>query len=266
MNMYSQIVKLLKKALYPMRTSLGRFMINPETVDRNGITYKAASLIAAEKIEGDYLEFGVYRGDSFIAAYRSIELAFKNSYTPGVWNSDRDCRERYAIWNKMRFFAFDSFQGLPSVKGLDVHSNDFVEGKYDCSHDEFRQNLQKAHIPTERITAVPGWFDESLTDKLIEKHRLETAAIVLIDSDLYESSKDVLNFITPLLAQGTVVIFDDWFCYRGNPGLGEQRACREWLEANPHLHLAEYHKEGPWRNSFIVSKLNGDPVDRDCGK
>jgi O-methyltransferase len=50
-----------------------------------------------------------------------------------------------------------------------------------------------------------------------------------------------------------VLIFDDWYSYRGNPGLGEQRACAEWRAQHPEWILTEYQKEGPWRTSFIVN-------------
>ncbi|MGH9471088.1 MAG: hypothetical protein ACRD1N_12200, partial [Terriglobia bacterium] len=48
--------------------------------------------------------------------------------------------------------------------------------------------------------------------------------------------------------------FDDWYCFRGNPDLGEQRAFREWAQSKPEWYFTEYQKEGPSRNSFIVSR------------
>jgi hypothetical protein len=250
----SLVVRSLKRALHPIRTALGRFVIAPDFVDTNSISYRAASLIAAEKIEGDYLEFGVYRGDSFVSAYRGVEKAFENSSTPGAWNLDEDCAERRRIWNQMRFFAFDSFQGLPSLAGADRRTRDFAPGKYRCSREEFTSHLVKARVDMERVRVVAGWFDDVLNEETIERHCLRTAAIVHIDCDLYESARTVLRFLTPLVTDGTVVIFDDWYCYRGHPNFGEQKACREWLEANPDLHLTEYQKEGPWKNSFIVNR------------
>jgi hypothetical protein len=75
---------------------------------------------------------------------------------------------------------------------------------------------------------------------------------VTVDCDLYESAKVVLDFMTPLLTAGSVLVFDDWFSFRGDPAFGEQRACAEWRAENPKWDLVEYQKEGPWRNSFIV--------------
>ena len=35
-----------------------------------------------------------------------------------------------------------------------------------------------------------------------------------------------LNFITPTLHDGSVIIFDEWYQFHGNPNLGGQRALR----------------------------------------
>lgn len=252
--MTSKLKSAVKAALRPMRESLGRFVLPSTTVNTSSIAYCAGSLIAAEKIEGDYLEFGVFRGDSFIAAYRAIELAFHNASTPGGWNLEKDCEDRRALWSRMRFCAFDSFEGLPALAGVDQKTDDFAEGKYSCSQEQFTANLREGGVPLERVQIVPGWFNETLNDATVDRFQLSKAAIVHVDCDLYESAIAVLEFLTPLLSDGAVVIFDDWYCFKADPGLGEQRACREWCEAHPELHLIEYHKEGPWKNSFIVTR------------
>ncbi len=256
--MSSRLKRVVKGALRPLRESLGRFALPPSGVNKSSIAYCAGALIAAEKIEGDYLEFGVFRGDSFLSAYRAIELAFHDASTLGDWNLEKDCEERRQLWSQMRFFAFDSFEGLPSLTGADRQTRNFVPGKYRCSQDGFTANLRKGGLPLERVMVVPGWFDEVLHQRTIDRFQLNKAAIVHIDCDLYESARAVLEFLTPLLSDGAVVIFDDWYCFKANPDLGEQRACREWCEANPELHLTEYHKEGPWKNSFIVNRRRSD--------
>lgn len=73
-------------------------------------------------------------------------------------------------------------------------------------------------------------------------------------SYLFESAKLVLNFIRPLLVDGTIIIFDDWYTFKGNPNLGEQHAFKEWLDNNPGWIATQYHKEGVWCNSFILNK------------
>ena len=66
----------------------------------------------------------------------------------------------------------------------------------------------------------------------------------------------VLDWVTDLLVQGSVVVFDDWFYNQGRKDLGEQKAFYEWLGRNPQLELNEY-----WRDvtaiAFIVSFRDG---------
>jgi len=248
-----EIKEMLVKLFYPIRTIMGRFVITPSRM-KNSLIYKVAAFMAADKIEGDYLEFGVYTGGSFIAAYKAIQEVFKNACKPNIWNTEQDRIEKRELWERMRFFAFDSFQGLPKPSGVDTVSRDFVEGKFSCSQDDFKRNVERQGVPLNRTVIVPGWFRDTLNDDTIERFNMKSAAIIYIDSDLYESAKMVLNFITPLLVDGTVIIFDDWYNFKGNPNLGEQRACREWLESNPDWILTQYQKEGPWKNSFIVNK------------
>ena len=110
----------------------------------------------------------------------------------------------------------------------------------------FRSNLSD-------VVTVKGYYDQSLTRETKEKHSLRHAAMVMIDCDLYESTAPVLDFLTDIVNQGTILIFHDWFRFKGSPNCGEQRACREWLKRNPHLELLEYWREGPQAVSFLVN-------------
>ena len=57
-----------------------------------------------------------------------------------------------------------------------------------------------------------------------------------------------------VLSDGTMVCFDDWFMYKGNPNQGEQRAFREFLEAHPHWQAIPYQPYSVFCNSFILSR------------
>jgi O-methyltransferase len=260
--------QFLKRALHPWRTALGRFSLSPleaRVAALEGAVYdlrqsqtlfhKAAALIAADKIEGDYLEFGVYRGGSFVSAYHSLAAVFATMTTPGVWNTEPDCVARRAQWSRMRFFAFDSFEGLPRPQGLDALSRDFTDGKFACSESDFRRYAASQGVPPDKLVTVPGWFKDTLNRATTERHALSRAAIVHVDCDLYDSTRTVLDFVTDLLVEGSVLIFDDWYNFGGDPDLGEQRAFREWRWAHPDFVVSEYQKEGPWRNSFLVHRL-----------
>lgn len=190
------------------------------------------NFVANCKIEGDYLEFGVYRGNHFIATYKLAEKC-------GL--------------DQMRFFAFDSFEGLPPVSGEDKFAPpQFKEGEFRCDQETFSKILRTNRINMDRVSITAGWFNETLTNSKREELGLKRAAIVWIDCDFYESTVPCLDFITPLVQDGTVIIFDDWFCFRGSPKYGQQRAFREWLEVNPSIRASEFYKYGWHGNSFIL--------------
>ena len=221
---------------------------------------KAAKFVACEMIEGDYLEFGVYRGGSFIAAYRALETAFARRIAQETGGADETASRtrRRALWDAQRFFAFDSFQGLPPLTQDDRSSDDFAAGQYACSLEEFRRLVVASGVPEARLRTVPGWFDETCTAATRDEHELRKAAIVWIDADLYSSTRTALDFVTDLLQDGTVLIFDDWFSYRGSPYEGEQRAFREWSERiADRWTVQEYQRESWKRMSFIVSRRPG---------
>ena len=77
------------------------------------------------------------------------------------------------------------------------------------------------------------------------------AAIIYIDCDLYESTRDVLNFIKHFVQDGTIICFDDYYNYRGRADMGEQRALAEFLAAHPHVSCRPYMPYSPLGMSFI---------------
>lgn len=199
----------------------------------------AMEFAAHHKLNGDYLEFGVWKGRSFIRAYNIWKYLF----------------EKRSELKSMRFYAFDSFEGLPEIKNKeDISTGEFQKGQYFCTEEDFKKNVANAGVDLSRVEIVKGWFIKALNDETKKKLPIKHAAIVFIDCDLYESAVSVLNFITDYVVDGSILIFDDWFCFRGNSKRGEQKAFNEWLKKNPSISAVEYHKFN-WRgNSFIISK------------
>ena len=223
---------------YVRRLLLGKTLLS-RLDDDYKILVQAARLTYT--VEGDYLEFGVWKGRSFAEAYHEIPKGFE--YTR-QWDSTK---------HPCRFFAFDSFEGLPEIKGAD-EGGPFKKGEYSCGQENFLAYLASQSVNLNEVICVAGWYNKSLTDEVKAKHNLKRARIIHIDCDLYESTRDVLNFCTSLIQEGTVVMFDDWFQYKGNPQLGEQRAFNEWLQKNPEFQAVEFMKEPPFRNSFIITR------------
>ncbi len=243
----------LKSAIRPLRAAAGRFVV-PVEPPTSTIIYKAAEIASSERIQGDYLEFGVFRGSTLIQAFHTIRRSYLDRAADRTSIHSAEFRQSVrGLWNGMRFFAFDSFRGLPPLTGADLDTRDFVEGKFACSAEDFLARAATHGVDLSKVVPVPGWFADTCREETIRLHAMRAAALVHIDCDLYESTRVVLQFIEPLLVDGTIIIFDDWYAFRGNPALGEQRAFHEWAPTQPHLTFTEFQKEGPWRNSFIVN-------------
>ena len=222
--------------------------IPPNYVGDNGCIRAAASFAAWNQIPGDYLEFGVWRGYSFTTAYHEITQQRRNHLRLGYTSLEYDAWKA----SNPRFFAFDSFEGIPT--GADAERMiDYGAGSYACSEEEFAALIAAQGVDLERVVRVKGWYQDTCTDETKRRHRLTSVAIALIDCDLYESTVPVLDFLTDIVQQGTILIFDDWFRFRGSPDSGEQRACREWLERNPHLELIEFWRQAPQAVAFLVN-------------
>lgn len=189
--------------------------------------------VAFSRLKGDYIEFGVYRGDSFISAFHFARMNFLTN---------------------MKFYAFDSFQGLPEIKGIDIDSDDtqFYRGEFTCGLDQFKKILKRNNVDSKKVHIVQGWYHEVLNNATQLKIPLKHAAVVWIDCDLYESTMPVLDFISDYLQDGSILVFHDWFCFKASPNRGEQRALTEWLARSEELSVSEFHTFGWNGKSFIV--------------
>ena len=207
----------------------------------------AIDFSVANNVRGDYLEFGVFQG-------RSFSHAFHYWYrTYAAYRASAALDAEGFLSFRPRFFAFDSFEGLPPVEQAPLPLHWRGPKAMACPLDSFRANLAEAKVDLTRVTTVQGYYDQSLTAACRQQHALDRAAIVHVDCDLYESTVSVLDFITPLVVDGTVLIFDDWFYYQGHPNRGEQGAFHQWLARNPQLVTTELTTVYP-ASAWIVNQ------------
>lgn len=165
---------------------------------------------------GYYFEFGCHEANTMRMAWKHTRHLFNWTYV-----------------------AFDSFQGFPEPSEMD-RSEVFQKGRCATSEEEFIRRVVAAGMPRRQLWTVHGFYNESLTDSRRNSLLPMKAAVIYIDCDLYASTVDVLKFIVPFLQPGTILVFDDWQCFRGDPEKGQKRAWREFCEAHPKL------KFEPW--------------------
>ncbi len=144
--------------------------------------------VLADKVDGDFIETGVWRGGACIFM-RAILAAH------GV--TDR------------KIYVADSFEGLPKPeeekysadKGDRHHVYDFLA----VSKDEVQSNFQRYGLLDDQVVFLKGWFKDTLPHLKAEK-----LAIIRLDGDMYSSTMDALNNLYSKLSVGGFCIIDDY--------------------------------------------------------
>ena len=121
----------------------------------------------------DYLEFGVYKGDSI------------NEWS--LLSSSADSR----------FYGFDTFTGLP-----EHWFKDYGKGAFDTGG-------KNPDILDIRVTFIKGTFQDTLGSFLNSFNR-RNRIVVHIDADLYSSTLFVLLSMHHYLKGGDIIMFDDF--------------------------------------------------------
>ncbi len=122
----------------------------------------------------DYLEFGVYQGDSL------RQWLGLNPHP------------------KSRFYGFDSFEGLPE----DWLSGHKSKGAFTCQGE-------MPAIDDPRATLVKGWFNQTL-EPFLADFTVQNQMVVHLDADLFSSTLYVLMTLNRVIPKGTVFVFDDF--------------------------------------------------------
>ena len=162
--------------------------------------------VIREKIPGDLVETGVWRGGASIFM-RAILAAYGDT-TRKVW-------------------CADSFRGLPSPnvedypadKGAPWHERQELA----VSLETVRKNFARYGMLDEQVEFLEGWFKDTLPTAPIER-----CAVIRLDGDMYESTMDALRSLYAKLSPGGFLIIDDY----GIPEDTCRRAIHDFREAN----------------------------------
>ena len=144
--------------------------------------------IVANKVEGDLIEAGVWRGGAAIFM-RAVIQALGDM--------------------KRKVWVADSFRGLPKPnpnkypadRGLDLST----ARQLAVPLETVKRNFEWYGMLDDRVIFLPGWFSDSLPTAPINK-----LALIRLDGDLYESTIDGLKHLYPKLSIDGYVIIDDY--------------------------------------------------------
>ena len=180
----------------------------------------------------DYLEFGIFRGFNLWYAQALIKS----------WGIE-----------DVRFFGFDSFFGLPEINGLDA-DGPFHEGQFYASRAEVEHFLTRSGTDWDRTTLVEGFFSDTLRESPQKRHGERKFSLCVVDCDLYTSTKEVLDYIALLISDPSIIWFDDWNDYSGDPELGERKAFTEFCEKHSDWSAEPLEVPGGNGCGFIMSR------------
>jgi len=180
---------------------------------------------------GDYYEFGLYRGYTFLAAYEASK------------------RSGLAA---MRFYGFDSFRGLPELQDEEAGDPRFFQGQFAASREQVRSDLTKRGMDWSRAELIEGYYEDSLTDQLKSALPRKHAGVVLLDCDLYSSTVTALDWLDDLVRPGSILLFDDWESYGDRRDIGQPRAFHEYLAARPHWRAEDFGRFSKHGLGFVL--------------
>jgi len=172
------------------------------TMPRMYSLYEATKFVVENKIRGDIVECGVWRGGSVMLICRTL-------LSLGV--TDR------------RIFLYDTFEGMSRPTEKDVtwtnkNAMDLWIKHYDgerCNWtysdiDEVRRNVASTRYPENELHFVKGKVEDTLPGCIPEE-----ISILRLDTDFYESTRHELIHLFPRLVSGGILAIDDYGSYRG---------------------------------------------------
>lgn len=215
------MIQFLARAFFLQNLLAKLFAFFPAGVGHNLGKYsalkKAFYLTSLDGVEGDYLEFGVFTGSSMSAA---IEMQRKDIVSRG---------------KPVRFVGFDSFAGFGNLSDKEKDHPFFKDSFFKTDVASVQKRLSALVSDPSRVQLVEGFFDATLAGKSPKDYGVDKAAVVMVDCDTYSGATIVFDFIKPALQEGTYLIIDDFFSYKGASQMGTygaflkfQSELRDW--------------------------------------
>ena len=172
--------------------------------------WKAVKYVVQNRINGDFVECGVWRGGSSMLAAMALIAEVDTSR---------------CLW------LYDTFEGMPPPRDNDIEIRSgkpakfFLESEQRkparntwaiCALEDVQANLRSTGYPEEKIIYKKGLVQHTLL------HSKPTEiAILRLDTDWYDSTLVELRELWPLLASGGVLMIDDYGWWAG-----QRQACQ----------------------------------------
>ncbi len=185
------------------------------SVERLYALYKAVEYLSAAKIEGSFVECGVWRGGSIMCAALSLQKAGDASRS---------------------IYLYDTFEGMVPPEEIDVDLSGqpasaqlATEQRDKDSHiwaysplEAVRANVESTGYPSSLVRYVKGPVEETIPATIPD-----SIALLRLDTDWYSSTSHEMQHLFPRLVRGGVLIIDDYGHWQG-----ARRAVDEYFAAS----------------------------------
>ena len=167
-------------------------------------TLKSCRYVVENKIPGDFVECGVWRGGNSILAKRLFEQLDSNK----------------SVW------MFDTFEGMtaPTEYDVETHTKNYAGKKFEDSQqdthndwcyaslEDVKNNCLNSKLKLDGLNFVKGDVSKTL---VIKENLPKEISILRLDTDWYESTKSELEVLYPILSVSGVLIIDDYGYWEG---------------------------------------------------
>jgi len=179
--------------------------------------------VTTNQLEGDYIEFGTYEGNTFIESWRQW-IYFQKWISKQLKSKEQWRADSIRDFSKLtpKFIGIDSFAGIPEN---DESSLYFSAGDFAATKDGVNKRCLDEGMPKNQFELIESFYSELQADTFTNK-----AAVIHIDADIYQSAVEALELMRNSIQQGTVILFDDYNCFDASNNKGERRALREFSE------------------------------------
>lgn len=212
LKIFNLKINRIKKDVYPIDINNNFIeeykMIKEYTatsIERAYALKSAITYIIKNKIKGDFVECGVWKGGSCMLMAKT--LVNEGEKERKIW--------MYDTFDGMTEPTDDDCEIETNVSGSDLLKNTpkntdkFNMWAY-APLEMVKKNMKKTMLPEERMHFIEGKVENTLS-----RVKPQNIALLRLDTDWYESTKCELEQLYPLLSIGGVLIVDDYGHFSG---------------------------------------------------
>ncbi len=177
-----------------------REIVQPYSItsaERIEVLYDALEHIRVNKIEGDYVECGVFQGGNILGIMKYLESY--QSFNKNVW-------------------LYDTFEGMTAPEAVDCDLHETFAGdiwkEVQCvaALELVKGVVSQSRFPEEKTHFIKGDVCQTL---LLEKNIPDSISLLRLDTDFHASTKVELEVLWEKVSPGGVLIIDDYGHWQG---------------------------------------------------